>query len=154
MQGDKVIVYERGNLLFVFNFHPTNSYTDYRVGTDWGGEYTVVLSSDDKDFGGHERIDKSVHHFSTNMSWNNRANYLQVSSALSCVENTAHALTVALPAQQDSAGLGALTVALKKYICCLSVQFLVAVRAPRARTDASSTPPLTLSPASTVSPLV
>lgn len=80
LQVDKVVVFERGNLLFVFNFHPTKSFTDYRVGTDWGGEYQVILSSDDKEFGGHGRIDKSVKHFSTNFSWNGRANYLQVSS--------------------------------------------------------------------------
>ena len=30
-EGDKVVVVERGDLVFVFNFHPTNSYTDYKV---------------------------------------------------------------------------------------------------------------------------
>ena len=32
-EGDQMIVFERGGacLLFVFNFHPTNSYTDYKV---------------------------------------------------------------------------------------------------------------------------
>ncbi|KAM0793776.1 alpha-1,4-glucan branching enzyme [Microbotryomycetes sp. NB124-2] len=75
---DKVVVFERGDLLWVFNFHPSNSFTDYRIGTDWPGEYTVVLSSDDKQFGGHERIDKSVHHFTTPMEWNGRKNWLQL----------------------------------------------------------------------------
>jgi len=27
-----MIVFERGDLVFVFNFHPTNSYDDYRIG--------------------------------------------------------------------------------------------------------------------------
>jgi 1,4-alpha-glucan branching enzyme len=31
-EGDKMIVVERGDLVFVFNFHPTKSYTDYGVG--------------------------------------------------------------------------------------------------------------------------
>lgn len=31
-EGDKVIAFERGGVLFVFNFHPTKSFTDYRVG--------------------------------------------------------------------------------------------------------------------------
>ena len=39
--GDKVLVCERGDLVFVFNFHPTNSYTDYRVGCKQPGEYKV-----------------------------------------------------------------------------------------------------------------
>ena len=29
---DKVIVYEKGDCVFVFNFNPTRSFTDYRVG--------------------------------------------------------------------------------------------------------------------------
>ena len=38
---DKVLVCERGDLLFVFNFHPTNSYTDYRVGCKLPVDYKV-----------------------------------------------------------------------------------------------------------------
>jgi 1,4-alpha-glucan branching enzyme len=33
-----VVVVERGDLVMVFNFHPTTSYTDYRVGCNNGGE--------------------------------------------------------------------------------------------------------------------
>lgn len=73
-------MFERAGLLFIFNFHPSNSFTDYRVGIEAAGEYNVVLSSDDKMFGGHERIDKSVKHFTTDFEWNNRKNFLQVCS--------------------------------------------------------------------------
>ncbi|KAF8481348.1 glycoside hydrolase, partial [Gautieria morchelliformis] len=38
-EGDKVIVFERANLLFIFNFHPTQSFADYRVGVEEPGEY-------------------------------------------------------------------------------------------------------------------
>ena len=38
-EGDKVIIAERGQLVFVFNFHPTNSYSDYRVGCPSQGPY-------------------------------------------------------------------------------------------------------------------
>ena len=44
---DKVIVYERAGLLFVFNFHPVNSFTDYRVGVDVPGEDTMILTGDE-----------------------------------------------------------------------------------------------------------
>ena len=37
----QVIVVERGDLVFVFNFHPTNSYTDYRVGCRDEGPFKV-----------------------------------------------------------------------------------------------------------------
>ena len=40
-EGDKLIVVERGDLVFVFNFHPVNSYTDYRVGALLPGPYKV-----------------------------------------------------------------------------------------------------------------
>ncbi|KAL5508118.1 GLC3 [Sanghuangporus vaninii] len=77
-EGDKVIVFERAGCLFIFNFHPTQSFADYRVGVDLAGEYSVVLSSDEKRFGGHDRIDMSVKHFTTPMAWNNRKNWLHV----------------------------------------------------------------------------
>ena len=88
-EGDKVIVFERAGLLFIFNcsfnlcnadnsVHPTNSYTDYRVGVDTPGEYSVKLSSDEKRFGGHDRIDLNGHYFTTPMEWNGRRNWLQV----------------------------------------------------------------------------
>jgi 1,4-alpha-glucan branching enzyme len=56
-QGDKVIVFERGPLLFVFNFHPCNSYTDYRVGHPWNEGLRVLLDSDEGRFGGHMRLE-------------------------------------------------------------------------------------------------
>lgn len=34
-----MIVFERGDLVMVFNFHPTQSYTDYKVGCLNNGEY-------------------------------------------------------------------------------------------------------------------
>jgi 1,4-alpha-glucan branching enzyme len=55
---DKVIAFSRGNYLFVFNFHPTNSFTDY--GIPLTGKFKIVLDSDDAKFGGFNRIDRSV----------------------------------------------------------------------------------------------
>ncbi|ORX35765.1 putative 1,4-alpha-glucan branching enzyme [Kockovaella imperatae] len=77
-EGDKVIAFERDGLLFVFNFHPTNSFADYRVGVDIPGKYKVILATDDKEFGGHGRVEHSVDFFTTPMEWNNRKNWLQV----------------------------------------------------------------------------
>lgn len=77
-EQDKVIVFERGNLLFIFNFHPTKSFTDYRVGTSWNTPHHIVLNSDNVKFGGYDRIDESTVHFPTDFPWNNRANFIQV----------------------------------------------------------------------------
>ncbi|GLH08149.1 1,4-alpha-glucan-branching enzyme [Gryllus bimaculatus] len=63
-EEDKVIAFERAELLFVFNFHPSKSFTDYRVGVEMPGDYKIVLSSDDEQFGGFKRTDASVSHLS------------------------------------------------------------------------------------------
>jgi len=54
--SDKIIVYEKGNLLFVFNFHHSNSYENYDVYLKKATKIKVVLSTDDFDFGGHGRV--------------------------------------------------------------------------------------------------
>ncbi|CAL1701236.1 unnamed protein product [Somion occarium] len=75
---DKVIVYERAGLVFVFNFHPTNSFLDYRIGVQEPGEYHIALSSDEKRFGGFDNIDINSKFFTTPMEWNNRKNWTHV----------------------------------------------------------------------------
>ena len=57
--GDHIMAYERGDFLFVFNFHPVESFENYAVEAD-KGEYTVVLSSDDPQFGGFDRVDTDM----------------------------------------------------------------------------------------------
>lgn len=65
-EDDKVVAYERAGLLFVLNFHPFKSFSDYRVGLDTPGKYKVILDSDAEEFGGHKRIDRTVDHFTLN----------------------------------------------------------------------------------------
>ena len=77
-ESDKVIVFERAGLLWIFNFHPTSSFPDYRVGVEHSGTYRVVLSTDDKAYGGFERIDASTRFFTTPFEWNGRKNFTQV----------------------------------------------------------------------------
>lgn len=44
-EGDKVIVFDRANVLFIFNFHPTKSFQGYRVAVDVPGKYPFCSSS-------------------------------------------------------------------------------------------------------------
>jgi 1,4-alpha-glucan branching enzyme len=62
-EGDKIIAFERNNHLFVFNFHPDKSFTDYRVGVERPGQYKIALSTDDEKFGGFNRVDTNQIHF-------------------------------------------------------------------------------------------
>lgn len=77
-ESDKMIVFEKAGLLFIFNFHPTKSFVDYRVGIEQAGCYKIVLNSDDEKYGGHSRVDNDTKFFTTDLSWNNRSNFLQV----------------------------------------------------------------------------
>lgn len=77
-EGDKVIVFERAGLVFIFNFHPTQSYSDYRIGIEVPGTYKIVLDSDTKDHGGFNRIDAGTRFFTTPMEWNGRKNWTHV----------------------------------------------------------------------------
>mmetsp|Transcript_126119 Transcript_126119/g.364984 ORF Transcript_126119/g.364984 Transcript_126119/m.364984 type:complete len:1445 (-) Transcript_126119:202-4536(-) len=56
-EADKVIAFERGEALFVFNFHPSNSYTDYAIGMGWNEPMRCVLDSDEGRFGGQCRLE-------------------------------------------------------------------------------------------------
>jgi 1,4-alpha-glucan branching enzyme len=77
--SDKVIVYERANKVFMFNFHPTNSYVSYRIGTDQPGTYKIILNTDRSEYGGHGLIDESkTTFFTTDLEWNGRKNYIEV----------------------------------------------------------------------------
>src|SRR5574344_2801782 len=60
--GDQILAFSRGDLLFVFNFSPDRSYTDYGFIVPQGC-YDVVLNTDSKNFGGNGFADDSVHHF-------------------------------------------------------------------------------------------
>jgi len=77
-ENDKVIVFERAGLLWIFNFHPSSSYTDYRVGVEQAGTYRIVINSDSPSFGGLGRVSEETRFFTTDFSWNNRKNFLQV----------------------------------------------------------------------------
>ena len=59
--GDQVLAFMRGNLVFVFNFNPTTSFTDYGFLVPTGA-YNVVLNSDASEFGGNNLADDSVTH--------------------------------------------------------------------------------------------
>lgn len=54
--GDKVLVFERGYVLFVFNFHCSQSFQEYPIYVRSCSKVKVLLSTDDKAFGGHERV--------------------------------------------------------------------------------------------------
>ncbi|XP_034694883.1 1,4-alpha-glucan-branching enzyme 1, chloroplastic/amyloplastic-like isoform X3 [Vitis riparia] len=71
-EGDRIVVFEKGDLVFVFNFHWTNSYSDYRVGCLKPGKYKIVLDSDLLLFGGFNRLDHNAEYFSSDGWYDDR----------------------------------------------------------------------------------
>ena len=57
--NDHVICYGRGDYVLAYNFHPTKSYSDYGFDVA-AGDFVVVLSTDDKTFGGFGHIDTNI----------------------------------------------------------------------------------------------
>ncbi len=58
-QPDQILIFKRGDLLFVFNFNATVSFENYGI-QGLKGNWKIVLNSDNLQFGGFGRIDESV----------------------------------------------------------------------------------------------
>ncbi len=58
----KQLVYARGGLVCVFNFHPTASYRDWRIPVPQPADYRVVLNTDDIGYGGQGHVEAAAHY--------------------------------------------------------------------------------------------
>jgi 1,4-alpha-glucan branching enzyme len=83
-QDDKILIYTKGDLVFIFNFHPTKSFEKYFIPVGKKGKYKVILSSDDGLFGGFSRVDTQITYqtFTTPDNWNGFHCYIPNRSAL------------------------------------------------------------------------
>jgi 1,4-alpha-glucan branching enzyme len=58
--GSNVIIFEKNQLIFIFNFSPTNSIFNYQFTAPEKGTYRILLNSDKKSFGGFDRVDENI----------------------------------------------------------------------------------------------
>lgn len=63
----KILIFKRKNYIFAFNFHCEGSFADYGFAAP-GGEYEVVLDSDEKKYDGFSRINLHERHATTDSS--------------------------------------------------------------------------------------
>ena len=63
-EGDQVVAYQRGNLVFVFNWNGVKSFDGYGIPVA-EGKYKVVLNTDAKEYAGFGLSDDSVEHFTS-----------------------------------------------------------------------------------------
>lgn len=59
-ENNNTVVFAKKGLVFLFNFHPSNSIPNYQFLVKESGEYKIILNSDSPRFGGHNRIDDSI----------------------------------------------------------------------------------------------
>ncbi len=81
---DKIIIYTKGEWVFIFNFHPTKSFDGYFIPVGIAGKYKVALSSDDGVYGGFSRVDTEYEYetVTTPADWIGFNCYLPSRSAL------------------------------------------------------------------------
>ena len=60
-EAKNLMIFSRGDLIFIFNLHPTWSQDSVFVSKNYDGPggYKVIFSSDDEQFGGQERVSKN-----------------------------------------------------------------------------------------------
>jgi 1,4-alpha-glucan branching enzyme len=59
-QLKKVIVFEKGGMVFALNFHPEDSYEGFSITGAASGVYGVILDADRPEFGGTGRISQAI----------------------------------------------------------------------------------------------
>ena len=75
---DKVIAFERANLFFAFNYHPTHSHVDYHIEAE-PGQYRMIFDTDSVPYGGHNRLPRNQNHFTLHESiTGGKRNYLSL----------------------------------------------------------------------------
>jgi len=57
--GDQVLAFNHGDYLFVLNFNPVKSFTDYGIPAQ-AIDYKIILNSDSADYGGFARVDEHL----------------------------------------------------------------------------------------------
>lgn len=75
----KLLIFERAGLLFLFNFHPSQSYPDLELEAP-PGRYLLVLDSDSPEFSGQGRVVPGQVYVPepSYTSWGKRRNRLRV----------------------------------------------------------------------------
>ena len=74
---DQVLAFSRGDCLFVFNFNPVRSFTDYGIQSG-PGKFRVVLNTDNPAYGGKGNVDEHLTYFARNHDKHSTMHYLML----------------------------------------------------------------------------
>lgn len=73
-QSDQVLAFQRGDLLFIFNFNPSQSFADYGIKVA-PARYELLLSTDEERFGGQGLVNMQVEYYVESLSKNTFGDY-------------------------------------------------------------------------------
>ena len=76
-EGDQIIAFQRKDLVFVMNFNPSYSFTDYGIQID-PGKYRIILNSDNSKYGGFDLIDEKMTYYSIPTAPLSKQHYLNL----------------------------------------------------------------------------
>jgi 1,4-alpha-glucan branching enzyme len=81
----QILAFCRNEFIFVFNFNPDNSYTDFGIPTG-PGKFRVALNTDSPQFGGFGMIDETLDYFTSSIFADRpmENNYLKVYMPARC----------------------------------------------------------------------
>jgi len=74
---DQILVFQRGDFLFVFNFNPHQSFTDYGIMMP-PSKFKIVLNTDSTRFGGQNRINDEMIYYSIPSAGLDSTHYLKL----------------------------------------------------------------------------
>jgi 1,4-alpha-glucan branching enzyme len=74
---DNVLAFHRGLFLFVFNFNPVQSFTDYGIPLG-PGKYKVMLNTDSGRFGGNDLVDEEISYYTHPVAGITSQHYLKL----------------------------------------------------------------------------
>ncbi len=77
-EDHQLLVFSRGPLLFAFNFHPTRSQPDFRIGIPQRHDYALLLNTDDIFFGGHGEVISGQVYPCQSTPWDHRHESIQI----------------------------------------------------------------------------
>jgi len=75
---NRVLAFLKGKFLFVFNFSINHAVSGYRIGVPFQGNWQLRLSSDEKIFGGQDRIKKDVAYIAGEEPFHGKDHSLQI----------------------------------------------------------------------------
>jgi len=70
-QDRKIIAFKKKDFVFLFNFHPSESYSAFELPIHSDGSFQVVLDTDEERFGGHKRISREITYKTDALAMNN-----------------------------------------------------------------------------------